>query len=92
MFYKCMRIKNDDGQLKYWIEEDGVDRCRTKTRPVILDSGYAFYHYPKTMPDEKAFEKLKAAMSKSYDTLIYNLTKKQKQLQTLQLKRKVNGK
>jgi hypothetical protein len=87
-----MRIKNDDGRLKCWIEEDGVDRCRTKTRPVILDFGCAFYHYPRTMSDEKAFQKLRATMSKSYDMVINNLTKKQKQLQTLQLKRKVNGK
>lgn len=64
--------KKDDGGFHFIVHQytNGMDRVRVKTVPMSL----GFYHYPVSMNDEVAFEKLKEKMITDRTDTIEELT------------------
>ena len=81
LFFKGGIAKFTDWQIKYYDDDD--DRIRGSSAPMAM----GFYHYPKYMGLQKAFDKLKNKLIKGHKNEISRLEKSLQKLENLQLQK-----
>lgn len=83
MKYKTVKIfpnaLRDKLEWRVMFMKGDLDRVETKAVPNAL----GFFHYPETMPDEDAFEKLKVCMIEAHEKEIKQLKESVDKLKTL---------
>lgn len=79
LLFKGGIAKFTDWQIKYYV--DDTDRIRGSTAPM----GMGFYHYPKYIGLQRAFDKLKNKLIKGHKNEIARLEKSLQKLEKLQL-------
>lgn len=84
MRYNTIEIKPISDKWKVLDYEDKQDRKRTATTPNAM----GFYHYPRSMPREKAFKKLKTLLVKRHKKEIERLQKSLMSLEKVSIERK----
>jgi hypothetical protein len=69
MIYHTMCIKENKNGFECFTFKSNVDREETKTVPSVM----GFYHFPETMDEQKAKQKLKECLIKEYKKEILRL-------------------